>query len=589
MLEIAWSRGRAADGAWSASPGIVSHLVRLPPGEELPARIAALTGVSRRDLARALPREEVWRRLRQEVRDLAGAGSRAAATGELALGVVHFARFERAFLDDWQRAARGGPAEVERGSGLLELLCTHEIACRLLPGLPRRGLRAVAGHLGHVMPEEKRAGSHVRATVAVWCALAAKLQAAGVTTLADLRRWLREVRPVRRGGREFSLPREERLRLPDAPGVYRLQGQGGEVLYVGKASSLRRRVNSYFQHRHRRPGGDRTLEMLTQVWGVDVTPCASSLEAAVREADEIKEHAPPYNVALRGRETAAFFARPDLGSVRPAPDDAHRVGPLPRRDSLAALAAQRRLLAKGVAPRVGPAGNGVWMAALGLGGRVPGENELLDRRRLDPTGLREGFALFRARVGWAEGTDVLLPEMLRAGGWLWREHLAQRRDEAPEDPTNDPPGGAGPLWDDEERPRDPEDVARWFALALGRCAQLVRRARWFERLCESSLWWQPPDGEVRRLVVERGEVKLCTFVANRVVDRSPTARTPVPHGASLSAHERRRCCNAATYDRLRVLTTELRRLVAARAEIELCLGPGLVLDRAALARRLLGV
>ena len=131
-------------------------------------------------------------------------------------------------------------------------------------------------------------------------------------------------------GREFSLPREERLALPDAPGVYRMRGRGGEVLYVGKATSLRRRVNSYFRTRHRRPGGNRTLEMLTQVSGVEVTPCASPLEAALRETDAIKEHAPPYNVALRGREGSVYFATPELGTLRTAPIGKHRIGP-PRR------------------------------------------------------------------------------------------------------------------------------------------------------------------------------------------------------------------------------------------------------------------
>ncbi len=561
VLEIAWSRGRAADGAWRADPGITSHLVRLPRGQSLPRKIAALTGVSGRVLARALPREQVRRRLVEQVRELA-----ARSPGEAALGVAHFARFERAFLDDW--GLRAAPADAARDGGSLELLCTHEIACRLLPGLPRRGLRAVAGHLGHVMDVRKRAAGHVRATVAVWCELAGRLGELGVATLSDLRRWFCEQEPARRGGREFSLPRERRLGLPDAPGVYRLQGRGGEVLYVGKATSLRRRVNSYFQHRHRRPGGDRTLEMLTQVWGVDVTPCASRLEAAVREADAIKEHAPPYNVALRAREPAAFFASPDLALVGPAADDGHRVGPLPRRDSLAALPALRRLLAGEK-----PATSDVWLAALGMGAPVPAENGRLDRRRLDPTGLREGFGLFRVRVGWTGRTEVTAPELLRVGGRLWREHLAEAREP---DTDDDAPGSD----DADERPRDPQDVARWFALALGRCAQLVRRAHWFERLCESSLWWRPRSGDAHLLRLERGRI---------VTAPAPGARAPVPRGATRPARERRRCFDAAVYDRLRVLTTELRRLVAEEAELELRLGPGPALDRAALARRLGGV
>ncbi|MEM9459782.1 MAG: nucleotide excision repair endonuclease [Myxococcota bacterium] len=50
--------------------------------------------------------------------------------------------------------------------------------------------------------------------------------------------------------------------MPEVPGVYRMLRRDGSVLYVGKATSLRARVNSYFRQHRRVP--DRTLEMLTQ-------------------------------------------------------------------------------------------------------------------------------------------------------------------------------------------------------------------------------------------------------------------------------------------------------------------------------------
>ena len=106
----------------------------------------------------------------------AAALSRAEVVGRLTDGsprvaVAHFARFERSFLEELP----------------VEWLCTHEIACRLLPGLPRRGLRALSGYFGHVMEEEKRAPGHVSATVAVWAALVEGLRkSAGVTTLDEI-------------------------------------------------------------------------------------------------------------------------------------------------------------------------------------------------------------------------------------------------------------------------------------------------------------------------------------------------------------------------------------------------------------------
>ena len=71
----------------------------------------------------------------------------------------------------------------------------------------------------------------------------------------------------------------------------------GDILYIGKAASLRQRVNSYFQTCRRH--AEHTLEMLSQAVGLEVTPTASALEAALLEYGEIKRVCPPYNKALQ--------------------------------------------------------------------------------------------------------------------------------------------------------------------------------------------------------------------------------------------------------------------------------------------------
>jgi len=85
--------------------------------------------------------------------------------------------------------------------------------------------------------------------------------------------------------------------LPDQPGVYLFRGAGGEVLYVGKAQSLRTRVRSYFQ-------AARTLEhrkesMVEQASSIDYIATASAVEALILEANLIKKHHPRYNIRLR--------------------------------------------------------------------------------------------------------------------------------------------------------------------------------------------------------------------------------------------------------------------------------------------------
>ena len=86
-------------------------------------------------------------------------------------------------------------------------------------------------------------------------------------------------------------------RIPNEPGVYRFLGEGGEVLYVGKAKALRKRVQSYFR-RSGTPHG-RTAEMLAQARDIEWVVTASEGEALLLEDNFIKEARPPYNLRLR--------------------------------------------------------------------------------------------------------------------------------------------------------------------------------------------------------------------------------------------------------------------------------------------------
>jgi excinuclease ABC subunit C len=85
-------------------------------------------------------------------------------------------------------------------------------------------------------------------------------------------------------------------RLSTAPGVYRMLAEEGRVLYVGKASNLRKRVGSYFG---RSPANTRTLNMLAQVRAIEVSITRTEGEALLLENDLIKSLKPRYNVLLR--------------------------------------------------------------------------------------------------------------------------------------------------------------------------------------------------------------------------------------------------------------------------------------------------
>lgn len=85
--------------------------------------------------------------------------------------------------------------------------------------------------------------------------------------------------------------------LPTQPGVYLMKGAGGEVLYVGKARSLRPRVRSYFQEGQ--PLSPRIAALVKKIVTLDYILTDSELEALILESNLIKEHRPRYNVRLR--------------------------------------------------------------------------------------------------------------------------------------------------------------------------------------------------------------------------------------------------------------------------------------------------
>lgn len=85
--------------------------------------------------------------------------------------------------------------------------------------------------------------------------------------------------------------------IPDAPGVYLMVGRDGDILYIGKAVSLRPRVRSYFQEgavHH-----PRTAAMVEKVSEVRTIVVTNEIEALILEANLIKRHQPPFNIRLR--------------------------------------------------------------------------------------------------------------------------------------------------------------------------------------------------------------------------------------------------------------------------------------------------
>jgi excinuclease ABC subunit C len=93
--------------------------------------------------------------------------------------------------------------------------------------------------------------------------------------------------------------------LPDNPGVYFFK-KGREILYIGKATSLRDRVRSYFSDDLIKTRGPALVDMVTQSNSVDFQDTDSVLEALILESTLIKKHQPKYNTKERDDKSFNF-------------------------------------------------------------------------------------------------------------------------------------------------------------------------------------------------------------------------------------------------------------------------------------------
>lgn len=303
ILEMAWGH--------SQHKSVSSYLVAQPENKPIPRRIQFITGIDEKLMAAASPLEDVLHQFSLFLK------SGLMDTEEKPVVIIHFAQFERPFLlAAYKQIQQSLPFKI---------ICTHDIAKRLLPNLPTRGLKGLAGYFGVPSADFKRAADHVEATKGIWKGLLQVLEEREILTLSTLHDWLQQTQVTTRNKYEYPLPKEVRLALPKQPGVYRMVSRWGEVLYVGKATSLHDRVNSYFRGQKNRD--PKKLEMLTQVYELQVTALKSPLEAALLETDEIKRLNPRYNISLKvGRRELVFFNR-DFDSMSRSADQIHCFGP----------------------------------------------------------------------------------------------------------------------------------------------------------------------------------------------------------------------------------------------------------------------
>ena len=99
--------------------------------------------------------------------------------------------------------------------------------------------------------------------------------------------------------------KENLKKLPDSPGVYMHKDKLGQVIYVGKAISLRNRVRQYFQSAANQ--NPKVRAMVSHIAEFEYITCQTEMEALILECNLIKKYAPKYNVLLRDDKTYPYI------------------------------------------------------------------------------------------------------------------------------------------------------------------------------------------------------------------------------------------------------------------------------------------
>jgi DNA polymerase-3 subunit epsilon len=263
------------------------------PGTRLPRFISAFTSITQEMVNAAPPVDEVLPAFFAFLDDAPIVG--------------HNVGFDLSFLG-YEAVRLGYPLATDG-------LDTIRLARRLIPGIRQLKLDTLARQVGVVVRDRHRALGDARITQEVFQHLLALAAEQGIESLAQLREIMQRSGSSRRpvpGASTLDRPTGSiylnpawRREFPARPGVYLMKDERGEVIYVGKAKSLKERLASYY---HQPLGYTRKLDgLLELVQEIEIRVLGSELEALLVESQLIKQLQPRFNVQLRNYEAYPFI------------------------------------------------------------------------------------------------------------------------------------------------------------------------------------------------------------------------------------------------------------------------------------------
>ncbi|MCX6140553.1 MAG: exonuclease domain-containing protein [Candidatus Kapabacteria bacterium] len=290
MVDVETTGGKATDHRMTEIAMCVveddaivrSYESLINPHQPIPDFIQMMTGITP-DMVADAPDEDVV---------LAPIISELSSDAQVVVFVGHNVGFDWSFVSKAIERMGEPPPDILR-------LCTCRLSRRLSTGLPKHNLGAVAEFYGCTISARHRAMGDTEATARVLMKLIERARGEyDVLTLGDLiaMQHAPKTTTSSKSTSKVKLALTPRLiELPDEPGVYYFYNAKKTVLYVGKAKSLRARVNTYF---HDGPlHGKSVQKMIRYIRHIEWETTGTELAAMLLESREIKTKHPLHNRA----------------------------------------------------------------------------------------------------------------------------------------------------------------------------------------------------------------------------------------------------------------------------------------------------
>ena len=254
------------------------------PGRHIPANITMLTGITNEEIRDAPFFEDIANDIVEYLNDK--------------ILVAHNLTFDKSFL-------RKEFLSTENILPRVQELCTVKLARKVFPELRSKSLGPVCRHLRIKNSKEHRALSDAEATSKILIKMIKLLQKEkGINYLQELLDFQQSGYTQAMFSSKKKKLQEDVSSLPNAPGIYYFLNSKNDIIYVGKAKSLKKRVKSYFVSNSKR----KAKKIATQAKRVKIEITNTELTALIAEAELIKIINPKHNRQLK-RYGNKYFLR----------------------------------------------------------------------------------------------------------------------------------------------------------------------------------------------------------------------------------------------------------------------------------------